>query len=106
MVKWNFLYFHLCSLRLVSLATAEKNPSSVFFTPPNQSFIDIDKIPLRLLFSWLNSPSSLKLPLCKRCSSPLIILVALDWLAPVCLCLSCTGESSTEASSPDGSDQC
>jgi len=38
-------------------------PGSIFFTPPLQEFIDTDKISLRLLFSSLNSPSSLTVSL-------------------------------------------
>lgn len=42
----------------------------------HQILIHIDKIPLRLLFSRLNSPRSLSLSSYKRCSRPLIIFVA------------------------------
>lgn len=42
---------------------------------PLQVFIYIDKIPLSLLFSELDSPSPLSLSLLERCSSPFIILV-------------------------------
>lgn len=73
-----FLCFSLCPLPLVlSLGTTEK--SSVLFAFSLQVFIHIDKIPLSLFFSRLNIPSSLSLSLHARCSSPLIIFVALHW---------------------------
>ena len=59
---------------------------------PCQIFIHMDKIPLSLLFSRLNSPISLSLFLCDRYSLPLIIFKTLCWTH--CPCLSCTGEPS------------
>lgn len=65
----------------------------------HQVCIHMDKSPLNVLLSRLNSPSSLNVSLHKRCFSPLIISMPLSWPHSSMSCLSCTGESST---SPTG----
>lgn len=74
-----------------------KESGSILFAASLQLCIDTDGIPLSLLFSQVNSPSSFRLLSWKRCSTP-FILVALDWTPSVCLHLPCTEEPSTEHS--------
>ena len=50
---------------------------SIFFAPSHQVFLHFDKIPLTLLLSRLNSPSSLSLSPYERFPSPLIIFMDL-----------------------------
>jgi len=49
---------------------------------PHQVFMHTGKIPLSLLFSRLNSPSTLSFCLYVRCSKPSVILMALSWPCP------------------------
>lgn len=49
----------------------------LLFTPPHQVFLCIIKIPLNLLFSRLNSSSSVSLSSCIRFSNPLTVFVVL-----------------------------
>jgi len=72
--------FSLCPLPLVlSLGTTEKilGPSSWY--PPFRYLCTLMRSLLSLLFSRLNSPSSLSPSLDVRCSRPLVILVAFHW---------------------------
>lgn len=101
MFKWNFPYFYLCLLPLVfSLSTAEKSlPLS--FSLLHQLFINIDKIPMSLLFQRLNSPGSLTLSSCERCVNPW----PYSWLCSrldiyLCQSLSFTEEPRTGPSTP------
>ena len=59
---------------------------------------DHPRFPLSLLCSRLDSPSSLSLSSCRRCSSPGTLFVALRWT--VSLCLSCTGKAQTGLNAP------
>lgn len=61
---------------------------SIFFTALYQVFLNIDKIPLSLLFSKMNRTHFHSLSSYVRCSSSLIISVALCWTSPVFPCLS------------------
>lgn len=101
MFKWNFPYFYLCLLPLVfSLSTAEKSlPLS--FSLLHQLFINIDKIPMSLLFQRLNSPGSLTLSSYERCVNPW----PYSWLCSrldiyLCPSLSFTEEPRTGPSTP------
>lgn len=74
------MHFSLCPYPLVlSLSTSEKSLALPSVLSPHQIFIHIDKIPLSILFCRLNHPSSFSFTSYKRCSSPLMIFVALDW---------------------------
>lgn len=68
-------YHCLCSWPWTPLT---KKPGFILFGHSICVFIHTDKISLSLLFYRLSSPSSL-IHLYVRCSSPLIILVALCW---------------------------
>lgn len=80
--KWNFLCFSLWPLSLFSFC---------------QVFTHAGKLCLNLLFSWLSNLNSLSLSLSYKRPNLLIIV----GLAPVCLCLSSTGDSRTGHSIPD-----
>jgi len=54
-----------------------KEPGSIFFAPSLQVFIDFSKLPLSLLFSSLNSPSSFSFSPYEKYSIALIIVTAL-----------------------------
>lgn len=69
-----FLLFQLVTL-VLSLDSTEQGS----FSPFHQMFIPVDKIPLSLLFSRLNSPISLMIPSCIRSFSLLIIPFAVFW---------------------------
>ena len=72
--------FNLCPYPLVlSLGTTEKSLALPSVLSPHQILIHIGEIPLSLLFSRLNHPSSLSFSLYERCSNPLMIFVALGW---------------------------
>ena len=75
-----------------------KVAGSVFSAPSLQEFIYIDEIPLSLLFSRLNSPSSLSLPSHEMLKSLNHLCGPL--LDSLCPCLSCTGELITGPSTP------
>lgn len=64
-------------------------------------FIYIDRIPLNLLLSRLSSPHSTSLFWYERCSSPLIIFMALSALVPPCHCASCKREPRNGHTTPD-----
>lgn len=58
MFKWNLLYFNLCPCAPCPFTEKSLAPSSLL-PPPRQVFMDIDRIALSLLFSWLSKPKSL-----------------------------------------------
>lgn len=71
---WSFLWAPMGRVWLHLLCTLFLPP-----TPPNQAFVQIDKIPLSLLLSRLNSPGSFTLSSYDKCSKPLIIFVDTCW---------------------------
>lgn len=75
-----YLYFHLCPLPFVlSVGTTEKS-GSLFSIPSHHVFIiHIVGFPPSLLFSMLNSSSSLSLYSYVIHFKPLIIFMALHW---------------------------
>jgi len=75
MFTQDFFYLNLCSLlSVLSLGITEKiRDLSSLHTPIRYLYI------WSLLWSWLNSPSSLSLSSHKRCSSPRNNSVALQW---------------------------
>lgn len=80
MLIWNFLCCSLCPLRLIlSLGTYEKSLAQSSWHPPFRYLYALIRFPLSLLFSSLNRLNSLSIFSFERCSTPLIILVALCW---------------------------
>ena len=69
----------VCACCLLFLSLASLRWMVHFLYSPHQRFIHIDEISLCLLFSRLYSPSSHRLFLYDRCSSPFIIVVAQCW---------------------------
>jgi len=97
----NLLCFILCLLTLVlSLGTTEKSLAASSLCSPFRYLYTLMRSHQSLLFSRFNSPSSLSLSLSERCSSALIIFVALCWtLSSMSLSL-CTGEPRTGCRTP------
>jgi len=92
----NFLCFSLCLLPLVlSLYSMERSLALSSLLPPHQAFKHVDKIPLRLPVSRLDSPSPLSLSPYKKPSKPLMVFLSLCCTCSGNLCLSCTGEPRT-----------
>lgn len=78
MSKWDFLYFNLCLLPLVhSQIDIDRSLDLSSLFPPSGTHID--KIPPVLSFCRPNSPSSINLSLCSRCSTPFTVFTALCW---------------------------
>lgn len=76
--KWNFSYFSLWPLPAVA-GHDWKESGCVLFIHPNQDLNTLIWSLLSLLFSRLNSSSSLCISSQERWSHPLIILKVLDW---------------------------
>jgi len=91
-------WFNIWPLPLVlSVGTTLKSLApSPSLSPIRCLSIHMDRIPLNLLFARLNSPSLLSLPSRERCSSTLVVFVALCWTQSY---ISCTEELRTGQSS-------
>lgn len=83
-----------------------KEPGHVFFGLSFQVFIHINRIPLNLPFTRLSSPNFLSLSSYDRCSSPLIIFVAIASLIPLCPRVSCNREPRNWHGIPDVASLC
>ena len=77
--KWNFLYFNLCFSPLVLLLHITKSLTLSSLLAPIRHLYTLVRSCLSLLFSRLNSPSSLSLSWYIWCSELLIIIEALGW---------------------------
>lgn len=77
--KCSFLYFNFCPLPPVT-GNHWEGSASVFFTPfPNQTFINIEKIPLEPSFLQVKKLQLSQHLLYNTCSSPLTTTVVLHW---------------------------
>lgn len=71
LIKWNLQLFQLESTAFCPLTGHHWEESvCAFFTPSNVDFYILEKYPLNLLSSWLNSPAVSASPLMKDAPNP------------------------------------
>lgn len=110
MFQGNLLCLSLCPWPVVLAGAHWEQPGSVTLAPSLPVPLYIEKVPLILQLSRLNSPSSLRLSWEQRCSSSLLTSLAFLLDALQCVPVPCTREPRPEHRAPavawaEGQDQ-